>query len=242
MRCKLGTSNPAKDITKLYTHLEWLRANQVVIPDYVQGMMLLNAIPEEWDHIAAYYVQTTNAVANVTFAAIRTAILAEHDHLGGTKQNQHHITDKIHVSAVKRKGKSPKFSSQHQTDYEPASDEAGPSSKKRRDRGNRHGHGRGKPSGSGSHHHSHLASQLEMEKASAAVQQQKAVSRPQIALQPSRAGPLTTTIVSFKPSGINYNCSAQTYTGQPPRPGPATLPEARSLAEHQEPEGPGSSS
>ena len=131
MRCKLGTSNPAKDITKLYTHLERLRANQVVIPDYVQGMMLLNAIPEEWDHVAAYYVQTTTTVANVTFAAIRTAILAEHDHLGGTKQNQHHITDKI--SAVKRKGKLPKFSSQCQTDYEPASDEAGPSSKKRRD-------------------------------------------------------------------------------------------------------------
>ena len=71
-----------------------------------------------------------------------------------------------------------------------------------------------------------------MEKASAAVQQQKAVSRPQIALQPSRAGPSTTTIVSFKLSGINYNRSAQTYTGQPPRPGLATLLEARSLAEH----------
>ena len=131
MRCKLGMLNPAKDITKLYTHLEWLQANQVVIPDYVQGMMLLNAIPHEWDHVATYYVQITNAVANVMFADIWTAILAEHDRLGGTKQNQHHIADKI--SAVKRKGKSPKFSSQHQTDYEPASDKAGPSSKKRRD-------------------------------------------------------------------------------------------------------------
>ena len=173
-------------------------------------------------------------VANVTFADIWTAILAEHDRLGGTKQNQHHIADKI--SAVKRKGKSPKFSSQHQTDYEPASDEAGPSSSKRRDRGNHRGRGRGKPSGFGSHHHSHLASQLDMEKASAAVQQQKAVSRPQIALQPSRAGPSTTTIASFKPTGINYtsksnNQPASAYTGQPSRPGPATLLEARSLAE-----------
>ena len=131
MRCKLGTSNPAKDITKLYMHLERLRANQVVIPDYVQGMMLLIAIPQEWDHVAAYYVQTTTTVANVAFADIRTAILAEHDRLGGTKQNQHHIADKI--SAVKCKGKSPKFSSQCKTDYEPASDEAGPSSNKRRD-------------------------------------------------------------------------------------------------------------
>ena len=44
IRMKVGTSNPAKDIMKLFTHLERLKANQVVIPDYVQGMMLLNAI------------------------------------------------------------------------------------------------------------------------------------------------------------------------------------------------------
>ena len=109
MRCKLGTSNPAKDITKLYTHLERLRANQVVIPNYVQGMMLLNMIPEEWDHVAAYYVQITTTVANVTFAYIRTAILAEHDRLGGTKQNQHHIADNVKVNTA-RIAKSERYS------------------------------------------------------------------------------------------------------------------------------------
>ena len=70
MRCKVSCGNSAKNITKLFTHLEHLRANQVVIPDYVQGMMLLNAIPDEWDHIAAYYVQTTQAVVNVNFVNI----------------------------------------------------------------------------------------------------------------------------------------------------------------------------
>jgi hypothetical protein len=120
-------------------------------------MMLLNAIPDDWDHVAAYYVQTTTAIANVAFATIRTAILAEHDRLGGTKQNQSHIADKI--SAVKRKGKSPKYSNQRQTDYEPASNEAGPSSSKKR-RGK--GKGKGKAPGQGSNHHSHLASRLEM--------------------------------------------------------------------------------
>ena len=98
----------------------------MAIPAYVQGMMLLNAIPDELDHVAAYYVQATTTVANVDFAAIHTAILAEHDRLGGTKQNQSHIADKI--SAVRRKGKSPKFSNQHSTDYKPGSNEAGPSS------------------------------------------------------------------------------------------------------------------
>ena len=131
MRIKIGTSNPAKDITKLYTHLERLRANQVALPNYVQGMILLNTIPDDWDHVAAYYVQTTQQVANVSFTNIRTAILAEHDRLGGTRQNQQHIADKI--SAVKRKGKSPKFSKQRDTDsYQPADSEAGPSSKRRR--------------------------------------------------------------------------------------------------------------
>ena len=71
------------------------------------------------------------------------------------------------------------------------------------------------------------------------VQQQKAVRLPQIALQPSRAGPTTTTIALFKPTGINYmskptNRLALTFTGQPSRPGLATLPEACSLAEHLE--------
>ena len=256
IRTKIGTTNPAKDITKLTTHLERLRANGVVIPNYVQRMMLLNAIPEEWDHVAAYYVQTTTAVADVAIGNIHTAIMAEHDRLGGTKQNQSHIADKI--SAVKRKGKLPKFSSQKYTDYEPASNEAGPSSlKKRRGRG---GKGKGKVPGQiqGSHHHSHLASRLEMNQelngrllyerflareaqptlsmnralgnAAAKVQQQQADKRPQIALQPSRAGPNTTIVASFKPSGINYqskptNRPATTYSGQP------TRLEARSLAE-----------
>lgn len=40
--------------------LERLTANNVAIPAYVQGMMLLNAIPDDWDHVAAYYVQTTH--------------------------------------------------------------------------------------------------------------------------------------------------------------------------------------
>ena len=159
---RVGTGNPARDITRLSTHLECLRANQVVIPNYVQGMMLLNVIPDEWDHVAAYYMQTMQAVVNVTFTAIHTAIMAEHDRLGGTKQNQSHIADKL--SAVKRKGKSPKLSNQQNTDYEPASNEASPSSSKRRlgRNGNKNGRGKVPGQGQGSHHHSHLASWLEM--------------------------------------------------------------------------------
>jgi hypothetical protein len=35
MRVRVSRHNPAKDITKLFTHLERLQANQVIIPNYV---------------------------------------------------------------------------------------------------------------------------------------------------------------------------------------------------------------
>ena len=58
MRIRVGMSNPAKDITCLQTHFECLSANNAPVSAYEQGMILLSAIPDEWDHVAAYYVQT----------------------------------------------------------------------------------------------------------------------------------------------------------------------------------------
>ena len=69
MAMKIGTSNPAKDMTTLFTYLEHHQANQVVIP-YIQGMMLLNMIPNKWDHVTAYYVQAQQTVASITFSTI----------------------------------------------------------------------------------------------------------------------------------------------------------------------------
>ena len=98
-------SNPAKDITHLQTNFERLSANNAPVSAYKQGMILLSAIPDEWDHVAAYYVQTCTSVANVSFDAIRKAILAEFDRSGGSCPDQSHVADKI--SAIKRKVKRP---------------------------------------------------------------------------------------------------------------------------------------
>ena len=95
MAMKIGMSNPAKNMMSLYTYLECLRTNQVVIPEYIQGMMLLNMIPKKWDHIAAYYVQQQQTVNTVTFTAIQTTILAEFKHSGGNHNHQSHTADKI---------------------------------------------------------------------------------------------------------------------------------------------------
>ena len=103
IRIRVGMSNPAKDITRLQTHFERLSANNAPVSAYEQGMILLSAIPDEWDHVAAYYVQTCTSVANVSFDAIRKAILAEFDRSSGSRPDQTHVIDKI--TAKKRKGK-----------------------------------------------------------------------------------------------------------------------------------------
>ena len=151
--------NPARDITKLQTHFERLSANNAPVSAYEQGMILLSAIPDEWDHIAAYYVQTCAAVTNVSFDAIRKAILAEFDRSGRSRQqDQTHIADKL--SAIKRKGKTPQFKQQRGTNHQStADDQASPSSNKRRC----NCPNRGPKPGGNSHHHSHLASTLMLE-------------------------------------------------------------------------------
>ena len=94
IRIRISMVNPTRDITKLQTHFERLLANNAPVSAYEQGMILLSAIPDEWDHVAAYYVQMCAAVANVSFDAIRKAILAEFDRSSGSRQqDQTHIAE-----------------------------------------------------------------------------------------------------------------------------------------------------
>ena len=223
-------SNPAKDITCLQTHFERLSANNAPVSAYEQGMILLSAIPDEWDHVAAYYVQTCTSVTNVSFNAIRKAILAEFDCSSGSRPDQSHVTDIL--SAIKRKGKPPHFSKQKGADSSSANNDTGPSSSKRRRECKK-----GKKPQGYSHHQSHVASMEMVVDQPANVQQQATVSRPMIALQPSRAGPSTMTVASFKPQGISYDSkalkqSAQAFTGQTGQPGLLTLTETRALISH----------
>ena len=70
IQIRVGMSNPAKDITHFQTHFECLLVNNAPVSAYEQGMILLSVIPDEWDHVAAYYVQTCTSVANMSFDAI----------------------------------------------------------------------------------------------------------------------------------------------------------------------------
>ena len=123
--------NPQVEIQRIWTILECLQANGCTLTNYIQGMILLHAIPAQWDNIASMYCNGMTQ-ANVSFNDIRLAIMAEFEHTAHPLQIAHHA-DKI--SAVKRKGKSPQ--SKEQRNYsapKPSAADApsGSSSKKQR--------------------------------------------------------------------------------------------------------------
>jgi hypothetical protein len=102
---------------EIWTILEHLRANGCVLSNYLQGMLVLKAIPKEWDTVAQLYCNGMQ-MANVTFDGIQDAIMAEFERIACPAQLAHHA-DKI--SAVKHKGQSPHFKEQRKQNSAPHS-------------------------------------------------------------------------------------------------------------------------
>jgi hypothetical protein len=75
----LGGQNPQVEMQWMLTLFERLCANRMMISNPIQGMMPLNTLPEKWDSIAMVYLQGQNVLANVTFAMVRDAIMAEYE-------------------------------------------------------------------------------------------------------------------------------------------------------------------
>jgi hypothetical protein len=107
--------NPEIRIQKIWTILECLWANECVLSNYLQGMLLLKAIPKEWDTVAQLYCNGMQ-MANVTFDSVRDAIMAEFECIARPAQLAHQA-DKI--CAVKRKGQSPRFKEQRKSNSAP---------------------------------------------------------------------------------------------------------------------------
>jgi hypothetical protein len=103
--------NPEIWIQKIWTILERLWVNGCVLSNYLQGMLLLKAIPKEWDTVAQLYCNGMQ-MANITFDGVQDAIMAEFEHIAHPAQLAHHA-DKI--SAIKRKGQSPCFKEQRKS-------------------------------------------------------------------------------------------------------------------------------
>jgi len=74
---KISAANPAIDIMEMNESFQRLMAASIIIPEVVQAMLLLNAIPKEYDGVAQTTLQTTEQ-NKLTFNYIRDAILMEY--------------------------------------------------------------------------------------------------------------------------------------------------------------------
>src|SRR5271169_3596017 len=181
-----------------------------MLSDYLQGMILLRAIPKEWDNVAPMYCNGMT-MSNVTFVGVHDAIVAEFECRAKPSQIAH-FADRI--SAVKRKGKSPSFKEQSKPKYSapkaPEHDNApSGSSNKKTCRGGKKERTK----------RTHLVSSAlippavlnRMQETHHAriveVPMEQEAPRPQIVVGgPSRApqSAIPVTIAGFKPAGVSY--------------------------------------
>ena len=168
------------EISCFNTHNQCLVASGVTLLGYILGMLLLGALPSKWDH--AIYLQGKTAHTQIDYTEVRNAIIAEYDKTGSVGGQQQHMQK---ISAVKRKGEHPSFSQQRSYSNAPkARDEGRASSSKKKSKT------KSKGKGKQAHFVEHEPAPTPFSLAASAV-------HPMIALQPSRAGPSTTTVVSI---------------------------------------------
>ena len=55
---RISSTSPALDIMKMYKSSQHLTAATIVIPEVVQAMILLNAMPKEYNRVAQTTLQT----------------------------------------------------------------------------------------------------------------------------------------------------------------------------------------
>ena len=136
---------------------------------------------------AAIYLQGKTAHTAIDYTEVRNAIIAEFDRTGTSPGQQQHVHK---ISAVKRKGDHPSFSQQRSNTNAPkARDEGWATSNKKKPK-------KSKGKGKQAHFVEHELAPTPFSLAASAV-------CPMITLQPSRAGPSTTTVAL-----IVYKCTS----------------------------------
>ena len=187
----------------------------------MQGMILLNALPVKWDSVGMIYLQSTCQLTNMSFQAVREAVMAEFQCITCSS-----TIAMNKISAVKRKGKSPAFSEQKRAPNQAPPAPVEPlGSQKKKQKG-----GKGKAQA-----HEIVSSALIPQAVAKWLQETHHIApaatmppRPVTVVGgPSRAPaiiPAASTIVLFKPSGVTYTkatvpSSAQAFTGMSGSPG-----------------------
>jgi len=105
---KISLVNPALDIMVMNENFQHLMAAKVVIPKIVQAMILLNAMPKEYNGVAQTMLQTQKQ-SKLMFNYVWDSILMEHARL---KEPVKQTTSKLF--AVKQKGTNHKWQPKQQ--------------------------------------------------------------------------------------------------------------------------------
>ena len=169
------------------------------------------------------YLQGKTAHTAIDYTEVRNTIIAEYDRTGTVGRQQQHAHK---ISAVKRKDDHPSFSQKRSNTNAPkARDEGRATSNKKKPK-------KSKGKGKQAHFVEHEPAPTPFSLAASAV-------CPMIALQPSRAGPSTTTGAPINPNQVTYSTvatpkTAQQYTGAPRKVGPNTLQKERGLLKRME--------
>ena len=103
---KIPVREPALEISKMATIFGRMATSQAIIPDIVQGMLLLAALPREYDSVASTILQNQTRTT-LTFVIVRDAVIANAQRRSNVSRPQLNTANKI--SAVKRKGANPNW-------------------------------------------------------------------------------------------------------------------------------------
>jgi len=192
-----------------------LAANTMAIPDSLQGLVLLAALPAKWDSIAQLFMQRPNIAQQLTFANVQAAIVAEYERSGRPIDRTAHK-----LSAVKRKGPDPTYRQQHyqqqsqpgpsRQHQQPQSQQQAPKKRRggRQEKVKQEKHARKQQH---DHDYSHFASSAQIAEV---VEPSRAPTLINTS-QSSRAAPHHSSVASFGKNGIEYR---KVHPAPPPKP------------------------
>ena len=101
------THNSHPDMERMNMLFQCLTVNRVGFDNSIRGIILLNVILKEWSMVAQIYSQSNQTLVTTTFLGVRDTIMADFECSTRPLTLAAH-----HMSAVKRKGKSPTYSEQ----------------------------------------------------------------------------------------------------------------------------------
>jgi hypothetical protein len=155
---KIPANNPSPAISQMADKFQRLTAQNIAIPELVQAMVLLTAMPRDFDSLSSTVLSTTETSA-LTFKLVRDHIVAEHNQrLAVGKPGAPLQANKL--SAVKRKGANPKWQpkNKQQSESKDSDDKKPDSARRGRRAGKQVKERKEKAQEKRQQQHSHLAS------------------------------------------------------------------------------------